>query len=148
MSSFDTPPETASHDDMCALMERATSVDFRSLKTQFVDVAMFCGDKVLVRHSVCFWRQSLQSKPTIRKVYPLGVTTECNNELGILVHEFGLRAACVVEIHEPLTSAEYANFPFVSEITGDRIAKSTIEEMLAKMAGTTTTPSVRVTQLA
>ena len=54
MSSFDTPPETASHDDMCALMERATSVDFRSLKTQFVDVAMFCGDKVLVRHSVCF----------------------------------------------------------------------------------------------
>lgn len=147
MSSFDMPQETASLDDMRTLMECATSVDFRKLKTQLVDVAMFCGNTELVRHGVRFWRQSLQSKPTIRKIYPLGVVTECDNQLGILVHEFGLSAACIVEMHEPLTSAEYANFPFVSAMPRLRITQDVMQKMLDKVADMAA-PSVRLAQFA
>lgn len=144
-TTFDTP-RIASLDDMCTLMRCAESIDFRKLKTQLVDVAMFCGDKELVRHGARFWRRSLQNKPTIRKIYPLGVVTECDNELGVLVHEFGLRAACIVEMHEPLTSAEYANFPFVSEVPRVQITQGIMKEIFDKM--TLVTPSVSVAQLA
>lgn len=121
-TSFAMPQETASSDTMQELMSLAQAVDFRTHKRELVEVAMLCGETEPVRRSFIFWRYETQAKPTIRLVFDLGITNASDNSICILVHEFGLQAACLVEMCGNLTQRDYQKYPLVCGISCENLS--------------------------